>query len=476
LKKRIKPDSTILQFLEMADIKKAKAYAGILKNYNIKSVEQFISVLSPILPKYDQKDIKRKCLLSNYSQIRLKSSSSEVKLKKIRKLFKTSSREAQIILAHLDRVDLPVRAYNLSSSFLSFGLKQTGRRSYCTFWSNHSRNQKISERHYLIPEYERMGEIFDQGSRGTCVANAATSMIDYLTVSQTSRQFLYHQCKMIDGIPQSEGTFMRMPLEIICNSDLIDYGTIPEAKWGYNPHNNSDVPQGPPPETCFQGIRLFSQEPVQTRQKSVVQDVKLLLSGIDGYSAVPVAMGFSLYESFMSSFSVRTGEVSLPLPDEGLLGRHAMLIVGWDDDDAVFIVRNSWGWGYAAENKYRMPGHALIPYAYFDKYTHGGNALLSVQQQEMNIDENDRLYKREYEFKGKKGKIAAGSHSKIQRKKKTKPIRKPKKVSLLPLFIIVLVIASARFVFPEYYFEYRYYLSELLIRISEYLSKLWSII
>ncbi|MCF7859668.1 MAG: C1 family peptidase [Candidatus Cloacimonetes bacterium] len=473
MKKMIKPDSPVEEFFEQIGEKRAKLYSSILERYRIKNVEQFISVLSPNLPSYKDKELKQKCLAPNYLQIKKSSASPAKKLKKLRKLFKISTSRAESILRGLDSVRLPVRAYKNSRTFLSLGIIPSSKRPYCRFWSGHSRTLRINERHYIIPEYEKMGLVFDQGSRGTCVANAATGLIDYLTGSGTSRQFLYHQCKMIDGIPQTEGTYMEMPIEIICNAKLIDYGTVSESEWVYNPHNNSDVPQGPPPEICFKGKRYYSIEPVETRQNSVVEDVKLLLSGIDGYNPVPVTMGFSLYESFMSSYSIRTGEVSLPLPDEGKVGGHAMLIVGWDDDDGVFIVRNSWGEAYASENKYKMPGHALIPYSYFQQYTHGGHTVLSMRQQAVNIAEEDRLYKREYQFSGRNGKIAAISRKKVRKfRNNTKP-GKRKKVAIysIPIVLIVVVILLRMFL-PEYYFEYRYYVFEAYLRVSDFISEM----
>ena len=49
----------------------------------------------------------------------------------------------------------------------------------------------------------------------------------------------------------------------------------------------------------------------------------------------------------MSAYVSKTGDVGLPLRNEQLLGGHAVLIVGFDDNRQKFKVRNSWGtsWG-----------------------------------------------------------------------------------------------------------------------------------
>jgi C1A family cysteine protease len=48
----------------------------------------------------------------------------------------------------------------------------------------------------------------------------------------------------------------------------------------------------------------------------------------------------------------------MPKPSEQALGGHAVLAVGYDDGVERFIVRNSWGEGWAQK------GYFTLPYAY----------------------------------------------------------------------------------------------------------------
>jgi C1A family cysteine protease len=72
----------------------------------------------------------------------------------------------------------------------------------------------------------------------------------------------------------------------------------------------------------------------------------------------PFVFGFTVYESFESQEVARNGIVQMPQPTERSLGGHAVLAVGYDDEERRFIVRNSWGtdWG--------QKGYFTIPYEY----------------------------------------------------------------------------------------------------------------
>jgi len=64
---------------------------------------------------------------------------------------------------------------------------------------------------------------------------------------------------------------------------------------------------------------------------------------------VSVHLRFTVYTKFESREMANTGVLSMPGPDEDVVGGHAVLAVGYDDASQTFIVRNSWGadWGQA---------------------------------------------------------------------------------------------------------------------------------
>jgi hypothetical protein len=67
-----------------------------------------------------------------------------------------------------------------------------------------------------------------------------------------------------------------------------------------------------------------------------------------------------------------SGQITMPLPGENMVGGHAMVLVGYQDDDSVpgggfFILRNSWGKLWGVNCKYGA-GYGTIPYKYISKY------------------------------------------------------------------------------------------------------------
>lgn len=220
-----------------------------------------------------------------------------------------------------------------------------------------------------------MAPIRDQGRRGTCVAFSCTAMREYLTARNDcdlSEQFLYWSCKQRDGY-FGEGTYLHTATDA-----LLDGGVCLEADWPYNPHRvDGNEGQGPPPPGAAAAAMEFRLAEVfclvaRPNSQTPLRPFKVCLSGSGGDSPRPVALAVPLFDSFFNQATRRTGRVTMPLPGESARGGHAMCIVGYKDDSAVpgggfFIVRNSWGEGWAYNCDYG-PGHALLPYRYIEKH------------------------------------------------------------------------------------------------------------
>ena len=108
-----------------------------------------------------------------------------------------------------------------------------------------------------------------------------------------------------------------------------------------------------PPEEAYQEATDFC---VETAQEIDVNLFTLKHCLAEGY---PFVFGLTLFESFDAMDE--GGYIPMPSAEEtsrSSHGAHAMICVGYDDQEEVFIIRNSWGedWG---DN-----GYCYIPYAY----------------------------------------------------------------------------------------------------------------
>lgn len=254
----------------------------------------------------------------------------------------------------------------------------------------------------------RLGPAWDQGKRGTCVAQAAGGLFSYVSGVKLSPQFLYHQCKMVDGHKDADGTWLRCAMKAFSDQGIsgdshhgweeADVGVPLERDWPYNPLPAISNPSHtPPPERLL--ANLYSGHRWANTSGEVVRcspDGRRLvddLRSIMYHGKTPVAVSIKLFESFINANSRRTGWITLPLPGERIMPEgHAMLAVGFDDTLDVFVVRNSWGTTWACDNRYGRPGHAVIPYRYFEQYGGNAYAVRHACKIACNVEPPARLY------------------------------------------------------------------------------------
>lgn len=199
----------------------------------------------------------------------------------------------------------------------------------------------------------------NQGSRGTCVAHATCGVQEIFDKEDFSRdidlseEFVFTNCKKIDIEDYNYsgwGSFMRSGAKSITN-----FGACLESTMPYNPNAPEDTWK-------TNGGKMTPEIDAEARQFkssayiSVATRLNELKKAVFQHKAV--MGGFKLYESYRNA---KTNGGFLPVPNtetEGVIGGHAMAIVGYDDEKQHFIVRNSWSasWG---DN-----GYIYIPYAY----------------------------------------------------------------------------------------------------------------
>ena len=77
-------------------------------------------------------------------------------------------------------------------------------------------------------------------------------------------------------------------------------------------------------------------------------------------SGYPFVFGFLAHRSFHDAVR-KTGRLRVPSPGERLLGKHAVMAVGYEDAERKLIVRNSWG------PRFGRKGYFTMPYDYLSR-------------------------------------------------------------------------------------------------------------
>lgn len=194
---------------------------------------------------------------------------------------------------------------------------------------------------------DKLPEVFDQLQLGSCVANAVSSNAMFAARNQkrelvASRLFVYWNArKLIGETNKDEGCFIRDAFKTISKE-----GLPPERDWKYDPTKVFEMPH---PLVYEVGRKTTAQEYLRLNGRNLAE-LKQCLSG-----GSPFVFGFNVYRSFFSSW---TETMPVPSATEMLLGGHAVLAIGYDDNRQAFLIKNSWG------SDWKDGGHFWMPYQF----------------------------------------------------------------------------------------------------------------
>jgi C1A family cysteine protease len=204
--------------------------------------------------------------------------------------------------------------------------------------------------------------VYDQEQIGSCTANAIGAAFEFEITKQglpdfmPSRLFIYYNERAMEGTTGTDsGAQIRDGVKSVAT-----LGVCPETEWPYDgtPANSDGTfpandPAGEKPtDPCYKDA-LSNRATTYSRVIQNLDQMRGCLAA--GY---PFVFGFTVYSSFEGQDVAKTGVVSMPTPDEQVVGGHAVLAVGYDDASQAFIVRNSWGTGWG------QGGYFTMPYAY----------------------------------------------------------------------------------------------------------------
>lgn len=193
--------------------------------------------------------------------------------------------------------------------------------------------------------------IYDQGQLGSCVGNGTGGTFHFDELKQhlpdaflPSRMFIYYNARVLDGtVNEDAGTEIRTGIKTIAKQ-----GVCSEALWPYDISKFAVKPT----DECYTEAKKHRA----IKYMRVEQDLEHLKACLS--EGFPVVFGFNVFSSFESASVARTGIVPMPKKNEKNIGGHCVVLVGYDDVNQRFIVRNSWGTGWGDK------GYCYMPYAY----------------------------------------------------------------------------------------------------------------
>lgn len=188
--------------------------------------------------------------------------------------------------------------------------------------------------------------------RAKLTIEQATEEFELNKFAAVSRLFIYYQERVIeDTVDQDSGAQIRDGIKA-----LASVGFCRESLWAYDENMVFDKPTEPAYEEAAK------HKITKYMKLTTLNGLKHCLA--NGY---PFSFGFSVYESFESDQVAKDGLVPFPGDEESMIGGHAVIAVGYDDEmechgeKGCMIVQNSWGnWG--------DHGFFYLPYSFFIRH------------------------------------------------------------------------------------------------------------
>jgi C1A family cysteine protease len=204
---------------------------------------------------------------------------------------------------------------------------------------------RVDLRHHCPP-------VDHQGKLHSCTAHAIAAAIQFDKIKQAhpeifapSRLFIYYNERAIErSIQADSGAQIRTGVHSVAKR-----GVCHERSWPYRARKFRHKPR----RKCYTEAAKHPPLTYHRVRRTLPQMKACLASGY------PFIFGFTVYDSFHSKKVTRTGRGSMPVRHDKIRGGHAALVVGYEDAQRRFIVRNSWG------SRWGMRGYFTLPYDYF---------------------------------------------------------------------------------------------------------------
>jgi C1A family cysteine protease len=236
---------------------------------------------------------------------------------------------------------------DLRSNFI---LKKDHRDSRDLFYNKPASNLLQS----TVDLREWCSTIEDQLNLGSCVGQAVVGAFELMVnkfypgrFQDLSRLFVYYNARLLDDlIDFDSGVTLKSGVKA-----LHQYGVCAEEIWPYLTNKFNVMP------SYHSYLDAESRCIDRYSRVETINDTIQIIN--DGY---PVITGIEVFGDFDNVGITSSPILSMPFSNTESTGSHAVVIVGYDNDQEYFICRNSFGkdWG--------DKGYFYMPYTYANSY------------------------------------------------------------------------------------------------------------
>jgi C1A family cysteine protease len=191
------------------------------------------------------------------------------------------------------------------------------------------------------------GPIKDQGEEGSCTGHAFSSAREWIArkyekcSSVLSPQYLYVEELLADGVfPNDEGAMPRTGCQALTAKGCCEAAMYPYVEGKL---------MKPTAEQEQNALKY------RTGAYHRIGTLNDFLGCLADPTPWPVAVGFTVCESFMSDEVASTGIMPVPKRHEKRQGGHEVLCLGYDLAKRLALIQNSWGDGWGQKGYFWMP-------------------------------------------------------------------------------------------------------------------------